>query len=102
MRSLLIWSGVRVLLSYVKSGSMLYHAIRALLKPLVSPVRSSCSGKSDGVLEMNHDFGSDTSMPFLVFSKSSIYDASSCVPPACPAMSCANSPVNDICEGCVR
>ena len=81
---------------------MLYHASLARLKPLVRPLRSSCSGKSDGVLEMNHDLGSDTSMPLFVFSKSSMYDASSCVPPACPAMSCANSPVNDICDGCVR
>ena len=41
-------------------------------------------------------------MAFFVFSKSSRYDALSCVPLACPAMSCANSPVKEICDGCVQ
>jgi hypothetical protein len=51
---------------------------------------------------MVHACGPDTSMPLVVFSKSSRYEALSCVPLACPAMRWANSPVNVICEGCVR
>ncbi len=56
----------------------------------------------DGTLEIIHDVGSLTSMQFLVFSKSSRYEALSCVPLAVPAMSLANSPVKEICDGCVQ
>ena len=97
-----MWPGVSELLWYVKRGSMVYHAIWARLKPLASVCLSLDSANMDGTLESTHDLGSDTSMPFFVFSKSSMYDALSCVPPACPAMSCANSVVSDICEGCVQ
>ena len=41
-------------------------------------------------------------MAFFAFSKSSIYDALSCVPLAVPEISWANSPVNEICDGCVQ
>ena len=81
---------------------MLYHESRARLKPLVTESLSAYSGNIVGTLERIHDFGSLTSMAFFVFSKSSIYEALSCVPLACPAISCANSPVNVICDGCVQ
>ncbi|CDD05929.1 unknown [Prevotella sp. CAG:592] len=55
-----------------------------------------------GTLDIIHDDGVLTSMVFFVFSKSSIYEALSCVPLACPAMSWANSPVKDICDGWVQ
>ena len=51
---------------------------------------------------MVHALGSLTSMRLVELSKSSMYEALSCVPLAVPAMSWANSPVNVICEGCVQ
>ena len=80
---------------------MVYHAICALLYPLASVVLSELSANIDGTLDSTHDFGDDTSIPFFVFSKSSIYEASSCTPLACPAISCANSPLKEICDGWV-
>ena len=81
---------------------MLYHASSERLKPLVTESLSLCSLNMEGTLDNTHALGSLTSIPFLAFSKSSMYDALSCVPPACPAMSWANSPVKVICEGCVQ
>ena len=63
---------------------------------------SAYSGNIVGTLDSVHDLGSSTSMPFLAFSKSSMYEALSCVPPAVPAMRCANSPVKEICDGWVQ
>ena len=53
-----------------------------------------------GTEDMIQEVGEETSMVFLVFSKSSIYDALSCVPCACPAINCANSAESEIFEGC--
>ena len=82
-----MWLGVSDDERRVNKGSMVYHASR---------------GNIDGTDEITHDVGVDTLMVFFEFSKSSIYDALSCVPRLCPAMSWANSPVNDMCDGCVR
>ena len=81
---------------------MLYHASKLRLYPLRSVVLSVDSGKSEGTLEMTQVVGWLTSMVFFVFSKSSKYDARSCVPLLCPAINCANSAERDMCEGCVR
>ncbi len=81
---------------------MLYHESSARLKPLVTESLSAYSAKASGTLESTHDVGSATEMAFLAFSKSSIYEALSCVPLAVPAMSWANSPVKEICDGCVQ
>ncbi len=80
----------------------MYQASKARLNPLLSVALSDCSGNIVGTLESTHDVGADTSMEFFVFSKSSIYEALSCTPPACPAINCANSPVKEICDGCVQ
>ena len=97
-----MWPGVSDDERRVKSGSMVYQAMRERLKPERSVFLSFDSWNIDGTLEIIHDVGVDTSMVFFVFSKSSMYDALSCVPWLCPAMSCANSPENDMEEGCVR
>ena len=97
-----MWLGVSDEERRVKSGSMVYHARRERLKPERSVDLSPDSGNIDGTDEIIHDVGVDTSMVFLVFSKSSMYEALSCVPLLCPAMSCANSPENEMLEGCVR
>ena len=97
-----MWPGVSELLRRVNNGSMLYHANNERLKPLASVVLSLCSANMDGTLEMIHEVGVLTSIEDLVFSKSSRYEALSCVPWLWPAISCANSPVNEIFEGCVR
>ena len=86
----------------MNSGSIVYHANRALLKPLVTESLSAYSLNDLGTLEITHDLGSMTLIPFLAFSKSSIYEALSCVPLAVPAIRCANSPVKDIREGWVQ
>ena len=59
------------------------------------------SGNIDGTLDIIHDDGELTSIVFLASSKSSIYDALSCVPLLCPAISCANSADRDMFDGCV-
>ena len=51
---------------------------------------------------MNHEVGVDTSMAFFVFSKSSRYEALSCVPCDCPAIRCANSADKEMLDGWVR
>ena len=81
---------------------MVYHAKRARLKPLVTESLSAYSLNVLGTLEITHVLGSNTVIPFIELSKSSIYEALSCVPLAVPAISCANSPVKEICEGCVQ
>ena len=81
---------------------MLYHASSERLKPLVTESLSLTSLNREGTLDMVHAFGSLTSILLVAFSKSSIYEALSCVPPACPAIRWANSPVKDIWEGCVQ
>ena len=80
---------------------MLYQASSERLKPLVTE-SLAYSLKYLGTLESTHDLGSETLMPFLALSKSSIYEALSCVPPAVPAIRWANSPVKVICEGWVQ
>ena len=97
-----MWLGVSDDERRVNNGSIVYHASRERLKPERNVVMSACSGNIDGTDDIIHDVGVDTSMAFFEFSKSSIYDALSCVPRLCPAMSWANSPVNDMCDGCVR
>ena len=60
------------------------------------------SGNIDGTLDSIHDVGVRILILLVEFSKSSIYEALSCVPLLCPAMSWANSPVKEIWEGWVR
>ena len=55
----------------------------------------------EGTLDMIQADGVLTSRALEVFSKSSRYDALSCVPLACPAINWANSAFNDSCEGWV-
>ena len=81
---------------------MVYHASNERLNPLRKVVLSLCSGNMEGTLDMTHEVGVETSIFVVVFSKSSKYEALSCVPWLCPAMSCANSALNEMCEGCVR
>lgn len=64
----------------VKSGSMVYQAICERLWPERRVVLSLLSEKVDGTLDRLHDVGSRTLILSVVFSKSSMYDALSCVP----------------------
>ena len=75
---------------------MLYHANKLRLKPLRSVALSVDSGKSEGTLDIIQVVGWLTSIVFFAFSKSSKYDALSCVPLLCPAINCANSAENEI------
>ena len=75
-----MWPGVSDDERRVKSGSIVYQAMRERLKPERSVFLSFDSWNIDGTLEIIHDVGVDTSMVFFVFSKSSMYDALSCVP----------------------
>ena len=52
-----MWAGVSELERLVNSGSMLYHARRARLKPLVTESLSARSRNIDGTLESTHDVG---------------------------------------------
>ena len=80
-------------------GSTLYQANKARFMPLVTSVLSPLSWKVEGTLDMVHCLGLLRSIYDLASSKSSIYEALSCVPPAVRAISWANSPVNEIYEG---
>ena len=75
-----MWAGVSELLCRVNSGSMLYHASKLRLYPLLSVVLSVDSEKSEGTLDITQLVGWLISIVFFVFSKSSKYDAWSCVP----------------------
>ena len=97
-----MWLGVSEEERRVNNGSMLYHAICERRKPLDSEVLSLLSPNMEGTLDSTHEVGVETSSFVVLFSKSSIYEALSCVPLLCPAKSFANSPVNDMAEGCVR
>ena len=70
-----MWLGVSDDERLVKILSMEYQASSERLKPLLRVVLSCASGNSEGTLDIIHDVGVDTSMVFLVFSKSSRYDA---------------------------
>ena len=59
---------------------MVYHASNERLNPLRKVVLSLCSGNMEGTLDMTHEVGVETSIFVVVFSKSSKYEALSCVP----------------------
>ena len=80
---------------------MVYQANCDRLKPLVNPVWSLLSTNIDGTLDNIQLVGVETSILSVAFSKSSRYEALSCTPWFCPAMSWANSPENEMDEGWV-
>ena len=74
----------------------------ALLYPYARLPESLLSGNMLGVLEIVQYVGCVRLFLMLLLSKSSRYEALPCTLWFCPAMSCANSPLNVSMLGCVH